>query len=106
MLYVRLGGNRKPHGIVTFTTEEAVDELMARRPHVIDGQEVIVHRAAPAPGPLKREYKIQNLTVTAENNQALAQPDIKRYFSSYGKVADMRLINNNNSSAWIVYFDE
>ena len=78
---------------------------MARRPHVIDGQEVTLHRAAPAPGPLKKEYRIQNLTVAAENNQALAQPDITRYFSKFGKIADMRLINKNGS-AWIVYFDE
>ena len=104
-MWAFLGSSEVPHGIVTFETEEAVDELMARRPHVIDGQEVIVHRAAPAPGPLKREYKIQNLVVAAENDGALAQPDITRYFSTYGKIADMRLINMNGS-AWIVYFDE
>ena len=105
MLYVRLGGNRKPHGIVTFTTEEAVDELMARRPHVIDGQEVIVHRAAPNSSSMKKDFRIQNLTVVAENNQALAQPDIKRFFSKFGKPVEMDL-TEKDGSAWIVYFDE
>ena len=78
---------------------------MARRPHVIDGQEVTLHRAAPAPGPLKREYRIQNLTVVAENNQALGQPDIKRFFSKFGKIVEMSL-TKKDGSAWIVYFDE
>ena len=105
MLDVRVGGGQKPHGIVTFKTEEAIDKLMARRPHLLDGQEVTLHRAAPDSSSMKKDFRIQNLTVVAENNQALAQPDIKRFFSKFGKTVEMDL-TEKDGSAWIVYFDE
>ena len=95
-------GENKSHGIVTFMSEKTIDELMARRPHVIDGRQVIIHRSVPNQGPLRNNLMAQNLIVAGVNKEPLAQPDVERHFSRYGDVQQTRLINNE----WIIYFDE
>ena len=90
------------HGIVTFVSKETIDELMAQRPHVIDGRQVIIHRSVPNQGPLRDNLMVRNLIAAGVNMEPLAQPDVKRHFSLYGDIQDTRLINNE----WIIYFDE
>ena len=105
MLYIRLGDGGRLHGIVTFATEEAIDELMAQRPHVIDGQEVSIHRSVPILSSMNKDFGIQNVIIAAENHEALAQPDISRYLSKYGTIAEILLINKDDN-VWNVCFDE
>jgi hypothetical protein len=95
-------GENKNHGIVTFVSEETIDELMVRRPHTIDGRQVIIHRSVPNQGPLRNNFMIRNLIVAGMNKETLAQPDIERHFRRYGEIQDTRLMNNE----WIIYFDE
>ena len=92
------------HGIVVFRDEEDVDAVMSQRVHIIDGEEVFIHRAVPNQQSVKDHMGIEQLIVSVPRGQSLSKSDIKNYFSKYGEIRHISQMENDGS-IWIIDFD-
>ena len=92
------------HGWVIFSKRSSVDSLMSKRPHMIDGQKVSIHRSVPNQGPLKEKKDVTNLIVSGIENSSIGESDLKQYFSGYGVINRITIYYEEN--ACCIEFDE
>ncbi|CAF0860216.1 unnamed protein product [Didymodactylos carnosus] len=82
-------GRSRGFGFVTYSTSAMIDNLMANRPHVLDGREIEPKRAVP-----REEASKPESAATAKKlfvggiRDGITETDLNAYFTKYGNVID------------------
>ncbi|CAF3736525.1 unnamed protein product [Rotaria sordida] len=97
-------GRNKRHAIVTFIDELSIPILMSKRPLIIDGQEVFIHRYVPDQISSKDNTDIKTLTVSSIIGRSLTKSHLERYFRKYGEIDHIDCINDDNT--YIIHFKD
>jgi heterogeneous nuclear ribonucleoprotein A1/A3 len=88
---------KKFRAIAIFYKASNVQNLMSKRPHQIDGQEVSVYRLVPDQDMSKGKQGIKTLIVSGIKNTSLNQSDLRTYFDEFGEIESIDMNYTDNS---------
>ncbi|CAF4297795.1 unnamed protein product [Rotaria socialis] len=98
-------GHNKFHAIVKFEDESSITLLMSKRPLIIDGKEVFIHRHVPDQKSSRDNRDVQVITVSSTTNQSMQKSQLQRYFRKYGEMDHIDCVNDNNS-VYVIHFKD